>query len=528
MNKADANLRDYAFRLIIDELLGKKQKISVKSFGAWKNIHADLFVTAYNRPNDTTSANVWCCYSNGDPEGINTVLDNLKGAVRSCLLLDTRHKPLDSPEIVPPAEVDLTILAPRKRWKHIIDIKSLKRERRRALYVKTLYGSAFYIPSVWDERLDWNSTDIIRSLAHKAGGNLDSITEIYEVPVYEIPTKSMENHETNNNRNRGFFKEILTTDTPITTKPVLSTDYQNENTNILHDVLEKIWYFYYNNSDNNRLAYKIMYDNIPEYDNEGAWVRTISDVITFDDLNTYLGKSSSTIQPYVQYLLDNKRKIPLDDPQTMAVWIEFMKHFNILDTENLIGNFKELMPGIYDSDLSFANPQIIIALADMGKRKKLIGFLKTINNQVEKAVKNYGAFAANWISQALEKCYEVFFDVETFDGKNFKRKIEELSYKDNLLQLILRKAALHGDSLTIRACAITGLEALYKIKPNPELFNFIGKAIYKLIGISSHSTIAKNQLSNGGFSYAFDNVDLVRTDVTSHVVDAILLYLEML
>lgn len=492
---ADTNLRNYAYSLVINGIFDKKNIIPLEYFGIWNDVYADLFVTAYYEAGNTNSDNVWCCYSNGDINNQNTVLENLKGAVNSCLIFDNRHPPLGKNDMVIPAEVDLTILAPKKRWIKIDNIELLNRKRGRALYVKTFNGSAFYIPSVWNENLDWTAEDIIKSLAKKAHGNFESIVEIYEVPVYEIPTKSLETKTFV--RNRGFFLQ--------------HGGYKN-----LNNVLENAWHFYYDysrdTSEGAQLAYKIILDN-PKYDNEGAWVRSISDVISFENLNKYIGNAHTIIEPYIDYLINIQDEfLSNNDLQTRAVWIEF-QYLNIQKSEknnkikSLLNSFKELSPGIYDTDLSFANPQIIMVLANHCGKHKINGYLKTIDSQIEKAIKTNGAFAANWIAQALYACYPI--------ANKERKHIRDLASDQEILQKTLKEAAFNGDSITIRACAITGLEALYKIKNSHDLYNFIKNAINELISY---------QLDNGGFSYALDNTNLIRTDVTSHVVEAILTF----
>lgn len=134
----DGNLRDYAYDLIIAGLNNHPlESVKNKDLGIWQNMHADLFTTAYHEPGDLSSANVWCCYSNGDSQSLNTVPENLRGATISCLDQDIRHEPLNiglGPQA--PAEVDLTILAPRDRWILIRDLNDLNRDKKRAIYVR--------------------------------------------------------------------------------------------------------------------------------------------------------------------------------------------------------------------------------------------------------------------------------------------------------------------------------------------------------------------------------------------------------
>lgn len=476
---ADNQLRDIAYKL----LTGTDNADDTDHIGdenRWLEENGDVFVTGYKKPCNTKSENVWCCYSNGDRKGENTVVENLFGASETCRTIDPRR----TNQL--PAEVELTILAPEARWEKIDDISNLSQKRGRALYVLTTSGSAFYIPSVWNERPDWTPKQIINSLANKAGGG--DILTVYEVPVYEIPSYSTEAKHANFIRDRGFFS-----DNPVS-------------------ILGKAWDFYYGwskcDADDFQLAYEVA--GLPIYDNDGAWVRTYGDLETFYRLSKYLGIDDTSLfdNLYVDSRSDE------DDYQTKAARINLLLTLNRpgdkSEVNKLVNQIHPIKPGVYDSDLSFANPQIIIALIRATNTQEAIGiandYVNNVPKQIPIALGSHGAFAGNWIAQALAVCAAI--------DPTLRSKCKTLLNKTTAIYKELSRAALNGDSVTERACAITGLEAIKSVLGTSELDDLISESLAGLV---------QYQTDDGGFPYNFDG-SLVRTDVTSHVVEAFMMH----
>lgn len=152
---------------------------------SWDGISAGAFITVYLGP-ERTSDNVWCCMSNGEYDGHNSVLHNVVASAQICRSEDPRRSRSAN---TPTTFVEITLLKPRP-WRRVIT-QQLDRRRQRAIHLQIGYRSAIYLPSVWDEESTWTPDQLVQSLAAKALGRRVFDTElqraiISEIDVFEI------------------------------------------------------------------------------------------------------------------------------------------------------------------------------------------------------------------------------------------------------------------------------------------------------------------------------------------------------
>jgi len=181
----------------------------------WKKIHGGVFVTAYNHTTDFTSENVWCCMSNGEYNGLQSVWDNTKSSANICKTRDSRTMNNGEPKII-----HVTILKPKNGWRRIpYDslLSMMSADRYRAIQLNINKQSAFYLPSVWKENPTWSIWDLLKSLGRKATGRNITLHDLRESMVWEVDCYEIEEK----GRDYGFFdnnkaKEIEKTERPAT------------------------------------------------------------------------------------------------------------------------------------------------------------------------------------------------------------------------------------------------------------------------------------------------------------------------
>lgn len=167
-------------RLVEHKLLGRNTNMSGTelSLGQWSHLPGGVFITGYKRKDQPlTSENVWCCMSNGEYDGKQSVYQNAVESIRICRERDSRR----THQL--PETYEITVLAP-KPWRQV-GMNELHCGRHRAISVTVGGRSAVYLPSVWYERPDWSAEEFIASLVEKAGGEEGDVM-IYEIDVYAI------------------------------------------------------------------------------------------------------------------------------------------------------------------------------------------------------------------------------------------------------------------------------------------------------------------------------------------------------
>lgn len=414
-----------------------ENKANTFDVGKWNHVKAKVFVTAYKKQGSIASSNVWCCMTGGTLD--NSVYENVIISAKNCQQYDSRITS------VLPEEFHITVLFERKRYQ----VKS-PRNNGTAVYMETTKGSAYFLPTVWNElKVESQFTNALRV---KAGGSNAIVKAIYEIPVYEVGSP------------------------------------------LFQDVMKRCLQFYLRFSKNSTLAYKIV-SGTPNYYNENIWVRSYFDVLALHKLSPVVAR------PFVRHILKNNGGI--NDLQAMAARLDLM-----LETGWTIGRLQlindiftnRIAPGLYSNELAFANPQIVKVMVKVFKNKygDETGFLKIMETQIQKILKLHTVFAANHISQALPR--------QRYRG-----------FVKSQLCSVLKNTKTKSN--TEEACAITGLIAL---------------GGYRCLKIAANrlETLCTTQLSHGGFEYGCYEYKkgfrvlcrggaLVRTDITSHVVEAL-------
>jgi AMMECR1 domain-containing protein len=148
----------------------------------WKNVKAGVFITAYKTKNDLTSENVWCCMSNGEYKGKQSVWQNVLQAAKICATKDSRR----TTSI--PGHIEISILNTEDQWKLVKNpIDDLKQQKHKSIYIEDGEWSAIYLPSVWDERSKiWSAQDLLLNLGEKAGLPSWQAGDVYEIDTWEI------------------------------------------------------------------------------------------------------------------------------------------------------------------------------------------------------------------------------------------------------------------------------------------------------------------------------------------------------
>lgn len=305
---------------------------------------------------------------------------------------------------------ELSLLAPQERWQSYSlkqALRALKREKRLTIRVRLSSGeSAFYLPSVWLEEKQWTPAQLLLSLAQKAARHDDQSTDlsqisgVWEIPVYEIGGLYADMPAWK--RNRGYFPVVL-------------------------DLLRDSFNFYAQHADlkRHRLAYLIPADGKVQYDNENAWVRSYADITAFYQVTQFLFPNSDRSQTAAaahalldQVVEDMRQTWPLPARGDLATIAARMELYSAIDRPVSSAVVRTVLDastsaGIFDaSDLTFSNPQIMLALAHWAAlnegnamngevQKHFQAFLVFYAAPAQAAVVK-DVFGANWISQAVE------------------------------------------------------------------------------------------------------------------------------
>jgi hypothetical protein len=447
-----------------------------RDVGKWSSLHSGVFVTAYFQM-PLISENVWCCMSNGEYNGVNSVVENVIQSAQICKTEDSRR--FQAPK---PNYFEITVLVPRQQWRLVSRLPNgqwdISRERYRAINVSVSGRSAIYLPSVWEERPEWDSATLISELVQKAGGDSNDEIIVHEIGVYDISDRGSINSGYFDNNSENF-------------------DGSMPSSSLIDEILKDAWKFYTTFASNNQLAYMVDSSGV-YYNNEGANVRTYFDVSTFCKLSQYFGNPDFTF-PYAISVLNRIQ------PQTtvdLAARINLLLDVGMSETQELIQFVNETAnhEGIFvNTDLSFGNPQIMITLLRIANAIPEVqdivsiafkGFVSNYRKVLPRILNENRAFAANWILQALSKGPHIY---------------------DDLLPSLFtecQKALINPDSITLEACALNGL--------------LIFKQNIDINPILNYWRELQKQWKIGGFRY-YTNQPWYRTDVTSHVVEDCLL-----
>jgi AMMECR1 domain-containing protein len=496
--------------------------------GAWVTgqLLSGTFVTAYKRL-PPTSQNVWCCMSNGEYDGVRTVFDNLLESARICATRDSRRTPGTTPNYV-----EVTVLAPRKRWRHV-QRSDLSRDRGRAISVSVNGQSAIFLPSVWNEEPQWTPEVLIQNLAQKAAGApaTGSSIQVFEIPVYVVS-------ETAQTVNAGYFE----LQSPRSIQPI-----QGLAKEILMDASRFYWAFV---SDDSRLAYlvtEVPVTEVPvdgskrrvyvQYDNEGAAARTYGDVDTLFRLSQALTEQQQQMASVETLIAKVISPAPsIDDASAYAFWTLLVLdvYSATLTSEQLrplaesILQLQHQSPGVFvPDDLQFANPQMMLVLGEIvsllveksnqaasAATQRIVSAAQTAFKgfvQFYSSSKTIGAFAANWILQALAANYTS--DSVQAVTALARRLVDECSSA-------LRGTSGLPRSVTLEACALDGWIRFARASNNlvaPPPTDLVLATLQKWRD-------AQKQWGLGGFRYYYSE-NWYRTDVTSHVVDVCLEFL---
>lgn len=172
MRKEDDALR----ALVENKLLGYDTEYSP----SWTEYSGGVFVTGFKDANKKlTSDNVWCCMSNGEYDGKQSVWINTQEAIQNCLSYDSRRTNNN------PETYEISILTPRSNWRKVVNFNILCNNYR-SICVKSGDNFAIYLPSVWYEFSHWTARELVENLMKKAKIKSEDKVEVYEIGTYTI------------------------------------------------------------------------------------------------------------------------------------------------------------------------------------------------------------------------------------------------------------------------------------------------------------------------------------------------------
>ena len=423
--------------------------------GFWASRRAGVFVTAYSRQ-PFTSANVVCCMSNGEYLGGNTVFENVNASANICRDRDGRMSRGKA------RFFSITVLEV-KPWRRET-LATLRREDNRAISIEVSGRQAIYLPTVWHEYSQWSADALIHHLLQKAGGREGDFS-LSSAGTYEISDDTPFRE-----RDHGFFDE-----------------------HFVPQILGKILKFYRNSTTEQGLAYSVTQGRL-NYDNQGAWTRTYSDITALCKLEHALGGNSAK---HVLEVIPKQFK-------SLAGYVAW------LECSRCVGNPVPIFDakatnGVFSTDRAFANPQIVLYLIKAGSSTDVfLEFLTDCERTLPSTLAEYGVFAANWIAQALAAGVT---SVTSARVQGLLRQIiplfRELFQKDREGVRV---------SVTETACALSGMLALGEKRLAEDVKDYMGYWVGKMAQVQDES---------GAFPY-WPGENTFRMDVTSHVVDVLL------
>ncbi|CEO94306.1 Uncharacterized protein PBTT_04331 [Plasmodiophora brassicae] len=268
-------------------------------------------------------------------------------------------------------------------------------------------------------------------------------------------------------------------------------------------ILAGCWRFYLSYGNGRQLAYMVPGGGLAaQYDNEGAWVRSYADVTAFWRLAQRYGRTEEA-RPYMEHALERYPSASLQSRATRLSMIMAYRGMDAPDAVALRQHLRPVAPGIYDAcDLSFSNPQIVLALVQGGDRQAAREFVASARRWIAHPLRRHGVFAANWVGRALTACQELVPEL--------REPVANLTRAYVLPVLMSSRRA----SLTADACALTGLLAVADViaEDRDRIRQYVADRF---------ALIARHQRDDGGFPYHYDGT-YVRTDVTTHVVEVAL------
>jgi hypothetical protein len=274
------------------------------------------------------------------------------------------------------------------------------------------------------------------------------------------------------------------------------------------------------------LAYIIRDTNQIQYENEGAWARTYSDVSAFWKLVEYLKKHKFITETeekdaalYVQKA--QQLETPDDDPVSRLLFLLDVPSTDDKEMNQLVNQISQSKLYIDQKDTSFATPQAMLAISRYHNTIKTIpsfgemihSFLDLyiVNKELEKAIQQNQVFAANWILQALGAL------LQSNSLSSNTRNIIIMNIQ-TVLEPVCEKAVLKQRSITETACAFHGIMTVVSyltLKQKNQWQQYWKQTVREWRTLQL-------KWKTGGFRY-YVNENWYRTDVTSHVVAVLLL-----
>lgn len=495
----------------------------------WRNVRAGVFVTMY-RQLPPSSRNIYCCMSNGDYWPRNSLRTNIDESTHICKTRDDRRL-----RGGPPIAYEIALFAPRLLWLPLGPpseaASKMRREKQRAFLFQLGEGGderAVYLPEVWDERPDWSATDLLVSLADKAANDRrrrassagGEVGRVFEIPCFVVGDRAIgiKRHD------RGFFASLI---------------------------LQRAYSFYNRFRSGDQLAYlvdkKKKNKEVISYDNSGAQVRTLADAAAFFKLSRLLlvnedrhdAANAAAIAIVDRALADTctDNDGHRDDAKAACIAARVML---LIDTgrgaQIAMADIDALVRAYPDPDVAFTNPQIVLALCrarpylPTTERRERVGKVvrhfadndtTTDGVKDDDALSQYGAFAANWILQALAACCNE--EEEEHDASKTMAKRRRQRRQQRLVR-VCEQAIDRAASVTEQACAAHGL--LVTALGWPTATTYDNDSFFR-----SYDWLAESWArlqsewsaeASGGFRYHIDQ-PWYRTDVTSHIVEVCLL-----
>ena len=439
----------------------------------WKSINGSGFVTAYKRL-PPTSANVWCCMSNGNYKDPGLLFENIIESAQICAAHDSR---ID--ESIAPTAFEVCFFVSQNLWLRLGTGVSasykMQRSFQRAFLVQSKNNSrAVYLPDVWNEYKNWTSKQLLSHLATKAGSTFEEIDQVYEIPCFVVADPIIPVSI----QDRGFFASLI---------------------------LQRAWNFYNSYKKGDQLAYLVTEDKI-SYDNEGACVRSLSDVQAYHQLAKILGHDSKGVVKFAQ------NEFECMDAAAIAAGIMLQHEID----EKLNIDQVQMLLLTNSTDFAFEKPQIVIALCvayeffnkreQLSLRQSIENFVADYfqaTNLIENALKKHNAFAANWYLQAFATTKRTKWSCLSPKCEFFmKLMFHKRLFNDAIARC--QDALQKKRSITEEACAAHGiLVSKIPLDDDEICYNW---------ALQQHEWNQK-----GGFRY-YKNQAWYRLDVTSHVV----------
>jgi hypothetical protein len=392
---------------------------------------------------------------------------------------------------------------------------------------------AIYLPAVWTEENQLSPQELIASLVRKADPLAKSADAVYEIKTLDI---NQQNHSVNGGGVRPNVGVISVTKRWQSVKRggARSKQWQSvkgggarSNAGVIGviSVIGNAMEFYLFNADRKvaRLAYLVTPTSSVSkisFDNEGSFVRSYFDVGTLSRVARYLNKVTLDVERIIHTATV---AFPARNDSELTARILFLKDTNQFISEKLVDTLVR-SDAVFSLDGSFGGPQAMIAIATSSTPQtrmfqRYVQHYLACGGQIDRMLRENGAFAAHWHLKAWNAGRKN-------TGNNY---LDQPCVHQSVTQML--DTCLHTlrqpSSITIEACAFSGLAATFI---DPTVANTFGqqsrtfRAIVPVI-VNRWSKLQQSWLSesHGGFRY-YKSQPWYRTDVTSHICDALLLW----